>query len=335
MNSRLRGEDSSRAFPTGASVGSFATACVGVTCSPPSAMLKRLTCHPRSVAIAVSWTGIYPPLADGNSTTFNLSVTGRHGRVGGRPPPAFVAVGRLLKRRFGTRLGAVYQFFSAVFAAFLAVSFLRPDFIGTPGTRHGLGGPRSRGAGAAAGPVFLALVLRGTTQGPPSPNSSARSPVCSCSSSWWCSFCSSATMCGSPGCSRPSGGGRHHPRLRVAGFTREPSSLGLPCNSAGRSASGIGSWSIRSTRKPSRSIGVRPASSPPIRSNSTCPTSKSSVRPSSITMAAVPLHAMRLEVGIDYDTPPNQVKDVLVRATASVDASARGACSERVREKFR
>ncbi len=73
----------------------------------------------------------FPLAQDGTLTAFNLSVAGGTVAVAVLLYLAFVAVGRLLKRRLGTRLGAIYQVFSTVFAAYLAVVLLRPGFIDT------------------------------------------------------------------------------------------------------------------------------------------------------------------------------------------------------------
>ena len=71
----------------------------------------------RIVASAFSWAGVYQDSPDGSPTAFNLSVIGGTVALAFGLHLLFVAVGRLLKRRFGTRLGAVYQFFSAGFSA--------------------------------------------------------------------------------------------------------------------------------------------------------------------------------------------------------------------------
>ena len=75
--------------------------------------------------LAFFWDG------NGNSAAFNLGVAGGTVATAVGLYLVFVAVGRLLKRRLGTRLGAIYQLFSAIFAAYLAVVLLRPPLIDT------------------------------------------------------------------------------------------------------------------------------------------------------------------------------------------------------------
>ena len=81
--------------------------------------------------MAFFWDGIFPSAADADSTAINLGVAGGTLATAVGLYLVFVAIGRLLKRRLGTHLGAIYQLFSAVFAAYLAVVFLRPAFIST------------------------------------------------------------------------------------------------------------------------------------------------------------------------------------------------------------
>ena len=80
---------------------------------------------------AIDWSRIFPRSADGSSTAFNLGIAGATVAMAIGLYLVFVALGRLLKRQLGTLLGAIYQLFSAVFAAYLAVVFLRPGFIST------------------------------------------------------------------------------------------------------------------------------------------------------------------------------------------------------------
>ncbi len=82
-------------------------------------------------ADASLWAGNASVHVGGTSTAFSLSIAGGTVATALCLYLAFVAVGRLLKRRLGTRLGAIYQIFSAVFAAYLAIVFFRPTFIST------------------------------------------------------------------------------------------------------------------------------------------------------------------------------------------------------------
>ena len=139
-----------------------------------------------------------------------------------------------------TRLGAIYQLFSAVFAAYLAVVFLRPGFIST----RELGALSSvSGAGVlvrlldqyfwrwyfeekrkAPIPKFIRevtglLVFRGRV-------------ACSC--------CSSAIRRARAGSARGLGRRGHHPRLRVAGLPRQHHRRLRACSSEGRFT--VGDW---------------------------------------------------------------------------------------------
>ncbi len=78
---------------------------------------------------SVTTADVFPP--SGNSAAFHLSVAGGTVATAVGIYLVLVGGGRLLKRRLGTRLGAVYQLFSAVFAAYLAVVMLRPAFLDT------------------------------------------------------------------------------------------------------------------------------------------------------------------------------------------------------------
>ena len=235
-----------------------------------------------------------------------------------------VAVGRLLKRRFGVAARRDLPTFQRGRSRPTWRSrLLHPALPG----RTELGALSALlGTGVLVRldrPVFLALVFRGTPQGA-RPEVHPRGHGAARASSWSCCWCSNSATTERP--ARPAGGfgrRRHRARLRVAGFARQHHRRASRCNSAGRSRWATGCWWTTSTCRRSRSTGARPASSPTTTCSSTCPTSISSGRPSSTTTAAARVHAMRLEIGVDYDVPPNRVKDVLARAAASARGRAR------------
>ena len=84
-----------------------------------------------SAILASLRVGAVPPVESSGSAAFNVSVVGAALASAVGLYLLLVAVGRLLKRRFKTRLGVVYQVFCAVFAAYLAVVLLRPGSVGT------------------------------------------------------------------------------------------------------------------------------------------------------------------------------------------------------------
>ena len=265
--------------------------------------------------VAFSWGEVYPPPASGNSAAFNLSVAGGTVATAVGLYLLFVGTGRLLKRRLGTRLGAVYQMFSAVFAAYLAAVFLRPDFVVT------------RELGALSAILGAGVLVRLLDQ------------------YFWRWYFEERRKAPIPKFIREVTGilvlvvtvvlvlqfgyNAHVPGLLAAsgavgiilGFALQDSLGNIIAGFAlqfGRPFT-VGDWLL---------VEQVHAQAVEINWRSTRFVTADAVQldvPNTLLVRQTivnyhgggNLHAMRLEIGIDYDVPPNRVKDVLVRATAS------------------
>ena len=121
------------------------------------------------------------------------------------------------------------------------------------------------------------------------------------------------------------------PRRNCAVFSRPPapppssspsrprissaaSSPAWRCRSISPTRSAIGSRSANTLPRSWRSTGARPVCGRTTTFTSTFRITRSSARRSLICIIRRNLHAMRIRVGIDYNVPPNRVKDALFRA---------------------
>ena len=265
--------------------------------------------------VAFDWNGVLPRSADGNSAAFNLSVAGATVATAIGLYLVFVAVGRLLKRRMGTHLGAIYQLFSTVFAAYLAVVMLRPGFIGT----RELGALSSvSGAG-----VLIRLLDQYFWRWYFEEKRKAPIPKFIREVTGLLVFVVAVLLVLQFGYS-----------VRVPGLLAASGVVGIILGFALQDSLGniiagfalqfgrpftVGDW-LMVDNQHAQAVEINWRSTRFVTNDAIqldVP-NQQIVRQTIVNYhGGGSVHAMRLEVGVDYDTPPNRVKDVLARATAS------------------
>ena len=249
------------------------------------------------------------------SAAFNVSVGGATVATAVGLYLLFVAVGRLLKRRIGTHLGVIYQLFSAVFAAYLAVVLLRPGFIDT------------RELGAMASVLGSGVLVRLLDQ------------------YFWRWYFEERRKAPIPKFIREVTAvlvlivtvvlvlqfGYHQPVPGllaasgvvgiVLGFALQDSLGNIVAGFAlqfGRPFS-VGDW-LLVDQVHAQAVEINWRSTRFVTTDAVqldVP-NQQIVRQTIVNYhGGSSVHAMRLEIGIDYDIPPNRVKDVLLRATVS------------------
>lgn len=248
-------------------------------------------------------------------TTFNVPLAGEALAVGSGLYLLLFGVGKLLKHRVGTRLGPIYQLFSAVLAVYLANLFLR------------LGLPVARELGAAASILGVGVLVRLLDQ------------------YFWRWYFEDRRKVPVPKFIREVTGlllfvvtilliiqfgyGKPVPGLLAAsgvvgiilGFALQDSLGNIIAGFAlqfGRPFA-VGDW---------LHIDNHHAQAVEINWRSTRFITNDAVQldvPNQLIVRQIivnyhgsgPVHAMRLEISLDYDAPPNRVKDVLAHAAAS------------------